>query len=163
MRRINHETITVGTMLALGLLGLSSGVQADPVLDCEVAKVKAAGDRAKCLAKQEANNLAGKPFDFAACETGFNNAIAAADATAAAQGAACRYIDNGDGTVSDLDTLLQWEQKVAGSSTSSDSQGVGNCLRCVDDTYHWNTANEWLSALNGRTGSTDAQSGFAGF
>ena len=38
-----------------------------------------------------------------------------------------RFIDNGDGTVTDNETGLQWEKKVAGSG----------CLHCVDDVYTW--------------------------
>ncbi len=164
MRRINRKTIVVGIALALGFWGLSSSAQADSVLTCQVAKAKAARSRATCLAREHEKKLQGKPFDFALCETKFDSAIAMADTKAAAKGVACRYIDNDDGTVSDLNTLLQWVKKVAGNSTSFDSRGVGNCLHCVNDTYLWNTAmGEWLSALNGRTNSTNAQSGFAGF
>jgi len=36
-------------------------------------------------------------------------------------------VDNGDGTVTDRQTGLQWEKKVAGSG----------CLHCVDDVYTW--------------------------
>lgn len=164
MRRINRKIVVVGITLTLGFLGLSGNVQADSVLNCQVAKVKAARSRATCLAKEREKKLQGKSFDFAPCETKFDNAIAMADSKAAAKGVACRYIDNGDGTVSDLNSLLQWVKKVAGNSTSFDSRGVGNCLNCVNDTYLWNTAmGEWLSTLNGRTNSTNAQSGFAGF
>src|SRR5437870_3775042 len=38
-----------------------------------------------------------------------------------------RFVDNGDGTVTDNQTGLQWEKKVAGSG----------CLHCVDDVYTW--------------------------
>lgn len=38
-----------------------------------------------------------------------------------------RYVDNGDGTVTDNYTGLQWEKKVAGSS----------CPNCVDDAHSW--------------------------
>src|SRR5437870_3351025 len=41
-----------------------------------------------------------------------------------------RFVDNGDGTVTDNQTGLQWEQKVAGSS----------CLHCVNDTYIWSSS-----------------------
>jgi hypothetical protein len=105
-----------------------------------------------CLTKEQAKARLGKPSDPAKCETEFDQAIAKIDAKAAKQGVACRYVDNDDGTVSDLNTLLQWEKKVAGGSTVFDPQGVGDCLRCVDDLYTWNVAmSEWLSALNGRT------------
>jgi hypothetical protein len=54
-------------VLALGLLGLSGGVQADPVRDCQLAKLTAAALRTACLTIQEANKLRGKPVNFAAC------------------------------------------------------------------------------------------------
>jgi hypothetical protein len=74
-----------------------------------------------------------------------------------------RFVDNGDGTVSDFETGLMWEKKVEGSSGILDSQGVGNCLNCVDDDYAWATAmSEWISALNGRINSNNVQAGFAG-
>jgi hypothetical protein len=38
-----------------------------------------------------------------------------------------RFVDNGDGTVTDHQTGLQWEKKVAGSG----------CPNCVDDFYAW--------------------------
>src|SRR6059058_1782366 len=41
-----------------------------------------------------------------------------------------RFVDNGDGTVTDNQTGLQWEQKVA----------VSSCLHCVNDTYIWSSS-----------------------
>ena len=70
-----------------------------------------------------------------------------------------RFVDNGDGTVTDNQTGLQWEQKVTGSS----------CLHCVNDTYSWTgtgTAPDgtaftsFLNTLNGgATGVGDCTSG----
>ena len=42
-------------------------------------------------------------------------------------GATLRYVDNGNGTVTDKNTGLVWEKKIAGSS----------CLHCVNDTSVW--------------------------
>jgi hypothetical protein len=63
-------------------------------------------------------------------------------------GAPLRYRDNGDGTVTDLNTGLMWEKKVEGSG----------CLHCVnDESYRWSIGIEdgsqtsiwdWLDALN---------------
>jgi uncharacterized protein DUF1566 len=59
-----------------------------------------------------------------------------------------RFVDNGDGTITDHQTGLQWEQKVAGSG----------CLHCVDDTYTWSASGtgpdgtvftSFLDTLNG--------------
>ena len=68
-----------------------------------------------------------------------------------------RFIDNGDGTVTDHQTGLQWEQKVAGSS----------CLHCVNDTYAWTSSGtapdafrNFLNYLNGgATGVGNCTSG----
>src|SRR5437870_7883095 len=70
-----------------------------------------------------------------------------------------RFVDNGDGTVTDNQTGLQWEQKVTGSS----------CLHCVDDTYIWSGSGtapdgtaftSFLATLNGgATGGGNCTSG----
>jgi hypothetical protein len=74
-----------------------------------------------------------------------------------------RFVDNGDGTVSDHNTGLQWEKKVVGSG----------CLHCVDDTYTWSSSGSapdgtaftsLLAQLNGGTSSdgTSVANCFAG-
>ena len=59
-----------------------------------------------------------------------------------------RFVDNGDGTVTDHQTGLIWEQKVAGR----------NCLHCVNDDYTWSSSGtapdgtaftSFLDTLNG--------------
>jgi hypothetical protein len=59
-----------------------------------------------------------------------------------------RFVDNGDGTVTDHQTGLQWEKKVAGSG----------CLHCVNDAYTWSSTGTapdgtaftgFLNTLNG--------------
>jgi Protein of unknown function (DUF1566) len=58
-----------------------------------------------------------------------------------------QYQDNGNGTVTDLNTGLIWEKKVAGSG----------CLHCVNDLYKWTSTGfgavnktiwDWLDDLN---------------
>jgi len=57
-----------------------------------------------------------------------------------------KYRDNGDGTVTDLNTGLMWEKKVPGAG----------CLHCVDDQdYRWWVSDvsekslwDWLDTLN---------------
>jgi len=125
----------------------------DPVLACQVAKVTAAAKRADCLAKQQIAALKGKTTNFKRCEDDFDAAIAAADAEAATQGAACRYVDNGNGTITDLNNLLMWEKK-----------GAGN----VDDKYTWATAmGDWISQVNGTASGASPnpmpQPGLAGY
>jgi uncharacterized protein DUF1566 len=157
MTRINYKTMAVGALVAIGLLMPSRAVHADAVLDCQVAKLKAASDRAKCLTTEQGKKLKGMPFDLAVCEAQF-------DAVIASFGVLCRYIDNGNGTVSDLNTLLMWEKKVSGISPTRDSLGIGNNVHSVDDRYLWNTAmSEWITKVNGRSNSSVGQTGFAGF
>jgi len=75
-------------------------------------------------------------------------------------GAALRYIDNGDGTITDLNTLLVWEKKVAGDGGANPAN-----LHDVDNAYLWSdtlnfgsdTVWDWLDDLNAEGGT-----GFAG-
>ena len=55
----------------------------------------------------------------------FSAALTMADTKA---GTPCRYLDNGDGTVSDLDTGLQWEQKdnLNGAAFDTDPHDADN-------------------------------------
>jgi hypothetical protein len=89
------------------------------VATCQAAKLRAAGKRAACLAAEQADVLPGKPSDPAACEASFDEAAAAADA-AARGGARCRFVDDDDGTISDLNTLLQWEKDDTGGKRQHD-------------------------------------------
>lgn len=68
-----------------------------------------------------------------------------------------RFVDNGDGTVTDNSTGLMWEVKTAGE----------NCLHCVSqqDRRTWLAAmGPWISEVNGFAGDVPdvSQSGFAG-
>lgn len=119
----------------VGLLMIAIGsVQAadNPVGVCEAAKISAAGERSACLAEEQAEVRLGRATDLATeqradlrrdkpsgparCETKFDKTIAKIDEKAAKHGVVCRFLDNGDGTVSDLNTLLVWEKKTRDSS-----------------------------------------------
>jgi Protein of unknown function (DUF1566) len=60
-------------------------------------------------------------------------------------GPALSYTDNGDGTITDNNTLLMWEKKVAGG-------GLGTCLtdlHGVDSECSWAEATgAWIAAIN---------------
>jgi uncharacterized protein DUF1566 len=66
-----------------------------------------------------------------------------------------RFVDNGDGTVTDHQTGLVWEKKVAGISCGPLFFPLA--LHCVDDTYRWISVpmlsgepfTSFLAALNG--------------
>ena len=108
---------------------------------CEARKLNAAGKRHRCLARAAARAHRSKPADPAECAATFTAALDAADAKAAEKGTSCRFLDNGDGTISDLETGLMWEKKVEGVS----------CLHCVEDRYGWPEAMaDWISRVNGR-------------
>ena len=103
--------ITIWT-LALSL-ALASAAIAGPTAQqkCEGAKVTALANRTACRAGERKNEILGKTPNLAKCAAGFAKAVAAADKNAARRSASCRWLDNTDGTVTDLDTGLQWELK----------------------------------------------------
>jgi hypothetical protein len=122
-----------------------------PEQKCQEKKLKAQGKLELCLKKNSAKVIAGKPDAAAACKTMFSDALTKA-------GTACHYLDNGDGTVSDLNTGLMWEQKDAssGGAILSDPHDV-------DNTYTWAAAmSGWLSLVNGYSADGTAQTGLAG-
>ena len=80
-----------------------------------------------------------------------------------------RFVDNGDGTITDNQTGLQWEKKTGSVGSfafcdfNPDSGGTCADLGDVNNLYDWNEATgEWLSRLNGTTVDPDAQSGLGG-
>lgn len=104
--------VALAAVVATPVLGHAA---TNPVQKCIAVKTKAAGKRAACLASFAAKAALGKVVDDAKCDVAFRTTRDKADAAAAKKGAACRLVDNGDGTVSDLDTLLMWEKKTAGN------------------------------------------------
>jgi len=78
---------------------------------CLTKKLKAWGNLRKCQASENAKTLLGKTADLTKCQTKFDAMLAKLDALATASSIKCRYKINGDGTVTDYDTALQWEQK----------------------------------------------------
>jgi len=130
---------------------------------CLAAKLKAAGNFRKCRDGEQAKILQGKPGDVVKCMTKFQNAIAKLDEKASDAAIACRYGDNGDGTVTDYDTQLQWEKKdgVGGGANAANPHDV-------DNRYSWSTVlgttgTGFLDQLNGESSTgTNATGCFAG-
>ena len=143
------RTSALLVVLVVGLVLPTRGyAAADPVQKCTAAKIKAAGKRAACLANVAAKEALGKTGNAVKCQTAFTTARDKADAGAAKKGAACRFVDNGDGTVSDLDTLLIWEKKT-----------VAN----VDATVTWAVAaSEAVSTATGSSANGEQFSGSLG-
>jgi hypothetical protein len=98
--------------------------------------------------------LVGKADASATCQSKFSAALTKAGT--------CRFVDNGDGTVSDLNTGLQWEKKhgvvmLLGGADLADPENVNNL-------YEWSASGtaadgtavtDFLSKLNNGA-STDA-------
>lgn len=148
---------------------------------CETKVMDKFGGGAKpakgCFAKLEAKEKLSKP-ESVCTTTGDTTAMEAkadavvADLVATLEGGSPPFVDNGDGTVTNKVTGLQWEQKVPGSG----------CPHCVNDTYTWTATilgtvpdgtafTSFLTTLNGGvTGVGDCDSsdgttisgGFAG-
>ena len=68
-----------------------------------------------------------------------------------------RFVENGNGTITDTQTGLMWELKVPG--------GGGGCgLHCVQDEYTWEEVNgDWIHRVNGRLMADENERGFAGY
>src|SRR6516225_2261585 len=101
---------------------------------CLAKKLKAWGNLRECQATENGKALQGKESNLPACTTTFNNALTKIDAQATAAAIACRYGVNGDGTATDYDTGLQWEQKdnLDGTPNPADPHDA-------DNQYTWNT------------------------
>jgi hypothetical protein len=162
---------------------------ATPAVKCEVAKTKASGKAFACLSIELAKQAAGGTPDFAKCETKLATAFVKAETKAGpgvcpttgdasdigsrldaatagitAELAGTRFVDNADGTVTDTQTGLQWEQKTADGSVHD-----------VDIPYTWcrgepgftdgTVFSPFLNDLNDCTtsdGTTLTATGFAG-
>jgi hypothetical protein len=88
---------------AVLLLG-TSAFAAMSTLKAQEARLKAQGKLELCLKKNSAKVLAGGTDQSTACQSKFS-------AVLTKTGNVGRYLDNGDGTVTDLNTGLQWEKK----------------------------------------------------
>jgi hypothetical protein len=120
-----------GTALAL-LVGTSAAHAAFTTENCLAKKRQAHGKLAQCRATEDAKAVQGKPADLGKCSTKFSDQLAKLTEKATKAGIGCRFRDNGNGTVSDYDLGLQWEQKNgAGGGTNFLS------ARDVDNTYSW--------------------------
>ena len=142
-------TMTKTTMCSLIVsLALSSAAfAATDEEKCQNKKLLALGKRALCLEKERGKEVLGKTTNVAGCGEKFQKQLAAAD-----KKVACRWLENGDGTATDLNTGLQWELKTDDGS-----------IHDKDDTYTWSTGDPWkpdgtafvdfLGTLNGGVSS----------
>ena len=106
-------TIVVVAATALSTSAAYAGLTAEA---CQAKKLKAQGKFLLCRAGELAKGAQGKPVDIADCTERFSDTVAKLNAQAAGASIECRYQDNSDGTVTDLDTGLQWEKKTGDAS-----------------------------------------------
>lgn len=120
--------MTKTTVWTLNLpLALSSAAPAATDEErCQKKKLIALGKRDLCLQQERAKEVLGKTSDPAKCAEKFDKQITKADEAAAKKGASCRWLENGDGTATDLNSGLQWELKTDDAS-----------IHDTDNRYTW--------------------------
>jgi hypothetical protein len=135
--------INMGKSIALmmSLMWVSNALAIDPVLKCQETKLKAQGKLEQCLKNNSAKVLGGGVDLSATCQEKFTKALVVAGARTP-----CRYVDNMDGTVSDLDTGLQWEKK-----DHFDGISASGNVHDADNSYEWDNEvlPHFLDGLNG--------------
>lgn len=142
------SVVLAGILLFSGSAHATGAVQ-----KCQGKKLKVQGKLQLCLKNNSAKVRGGGADASGACETKFQAALSKLDNSGVAAGTtACRSLDNGDGTVSDLNTGLQWEKKdhLDGIVTPADPHDA-------DNTYAWSASGspadgavytDFLSKLN---------------
>jgi hypothetical protein len=145
MTQRHTAVLAVITLLLASWSGAASAAPT-AAQKCEATKNKAAGKKAACLTGERVKEIKGKAPDFSKCSTNLSTAFTNAETRAVAAGGSCptngdvagiqarvdavynpangtpkaltgvRFVDNGDGTVSDTHTGLMWEKKTDDSS-----------------------------------------------
>lgn len=126
------KTKTIG-MLVLALALAPAVFAATAEEKCQKKKLIALGKRSLCYEKERSREALGKTSDTMKCEEKFDKMIEAAE-----KKAACRWLEHGDGTATDLNSGLQWELKTDDGS-----------LHDKDDTYTWGDAVSEVSTFRG--------------
>ena len=124
---------------AVGQLGAAHALST-PEQKCQQARYKAAGTYANCQAAAQASsqiNVVDSGAKFSSCRVKYTKTWLKLQAKAGFAGTSCskqRFTDNGDGTVTDNLTGLQWEKKtnLDGTEHSTDQHDADN------DYYGWN-------------------------
>ena len=113
---------TIKLVLTLTLVGALAGVRGalavDPEQSCQTGRAKAAGRYAQCIQAEVAKSYVGvfHADSFGKCATKYGATYTKLQAKALASPAAetcdaARYVDNGDGTVTDNLSAVVWEKK----------------------------------------------------
>jgi len=166
----------LGALLVIGMVAFAG--QATALTDaqkCEATKLKRAGQYNFCRAKADGKAVkTGDPVDYSKCDakltgkwadaesipmcpttgdvTDIQDQVAADADFIALKLAGVRFVDNGDGTVTDTQTGLMWEKKDDGGG-----------LHDKDNTYTWADAmSEFISEVNGYGAGGGVQTGGLG-
>jgi len=148
MSRITR-TIALAVLVILALATLAALLNASaaraagtPEQKCQEARYKEAGKYVACQQKVMAKLYGGKSVDLqeklAKCMTKYTGKWTKIQAKASGTGATCdtaRFVDNGNGTVTDWLTGLQWEQKTDDASVHD-----------KDNVYSWSAAPPFTAA-----------------
>lgn len=155
--------ISVLAVLAfLLVLSANAGAAVDAGLKCQQSKLKARAILARCLARKAADVIAGEADTSPVCREKFRERLAKTDKKATKAATACRFLDNHDGTISDLDSGLTWEAK--GGTNDTHCPEAKYCLVSWSRGYPTNqngpysARDGWvtdvaLTVLNGATSS----------
>lgn len=173
MPAISLRIVALGTLfLMFSMLTPRPGFAEFTAAKCQAAKLIAAGKLSRCRTTEQAKVVRAQPADPTKCSPKFMATLAKIDQKATDGGIACRYIDNGNGTVSDLDTGFQWEKKNAADMVAD----VTN-PHDVDNGYTWSSSGvapdgsaftDFLASLNdcvddGTDPPSAITGGFAGY
>jgi Protein of unknown function (DUF1566) len=157
--RVLWTAIVAGALL---VGGVSPAWAALTTPACLAKKLNEWGKLRKCQATESGKTLQARPADPAKCQTRFDVKLATLSAQAKEEAVPCRYGVNGDGTATDYDTGLQWEQKTDDGSVHD-----------VENVYDWSPTlgrpdgtafTSFLAALNNATSpdGTTSSGCFAG-
>ena len=103
---MNRTRIVVCTLTVALALASVAGAAPTPEEKCIAAKLDAQRKKRFCVAGAQRAAILGKTADVAKCTAKFDKQIAAADKAAAAKGTSCRWLDDGDGTATDLSSVI---------------------------------------------------------
>lgn len=132
-------------LVTLGLFVTSRAADAALTTDgCLVLKRQAWGNLRKCEITEQTKALKGKPADLAKCQAKLQEKLTKITEKATDAAIACRYGDNGDGTVTDYDTGLQWEKKTGRFVINVGFVCLTNDGHCVNDIYEWSEAHAYI-------------------
>jgi hypothetical protein len=116
------------SVIVVALLGASAAEAGFTSEQCLAQKARAWATLRQCEGS--------RPFDAPRCQAKFAETMAKIDSKATQAEIACRYANNGDGTLNDYDTGLLWEVK----SGAPGGLCVPGNLHCVNDLYDWSDA-----------------------